>query len=307
MIRKMSSEDIPEVQNIDMLCFSSEHPRRTEGIEIYMKKSSASLVYEENNKVKGYIFNHVWGNFGWFGAFGIHPEFQGKGIGKKLLSETIDMFKKDFKIKNIGMSTMPESPYNIGFYTSLGFKPMYPSLIHERNTCSSEGSHMHTEVKASVVDIENSYTELMLKAKALSGEMSDGLDLLSQLQMIKDGGFGFIIEITFKGMFAGFALCHTKHIRNISTKCLEIRMLCITGSIPFSAAVDEVLGICDDFCRVNFYESIKVFINTGYYDIYSYLFMEKKFKVIQSSFDMIMGDVNYPLNLKGSLLCRWAG
>ena len=129
MIRKMEVNDIEEIKEIDKLCFKIDTKRTTEGIKGYIEKSNnSSIVYEIDNKVVGYNFINIWGSFAWFGPLGVDPKYQSKGIGKALINYTIKMLKEYYKISNIGLNTMPESPYNVGFYMSLGFTPLKLSL-----------------------------------------------------------------------------------------------------------------------------------------------------------------------------------
>lgn len=65
----------------------------------------------------------------------IHPEYQGQGVGRAMLT---DLFKEYF-VSNLGpivVRTLEETPGNIRFYESLGFKVFRQSLgrvwlIHE--------------------------------------------------------------------------------------------------------------------------------------------------------------------------------
>lgn len=104
------------------MCFKVDVKRTTEGIQGYIKKScNSSLVYEIDNKVVGFNLIHIWGSFGWFWPFGVHAEYQSKGIGKTLINHTIKILKEDYKVPTIGLNTMPESQYNVTFYMRLGF------------------------------------------------------------------------------------------------------------------------------------------------------------------------------------------
>lgn len=129
MIRSMKFKDIEQVKEIDKLCFKAEAKRRTAGIEGYIESSNnASIVCELDNKIVGYNFIHLWGTFGWFGAFGVHPDYQKKGIGKTLIEHTIKILKEGYKVSTIGLITMPESSYNVGFYMNMGFTPLKLTL-----------------------------------------------------------------------------------------------------------------------------------------------------------------------------------
>lgn len=151
MIRKMELKDIEEIKEIDKLCFKTNVKRRNEGIRGYIEASNNScIVYEDNNNVVGFNFIHIWGSFAWFGAFGVHPKYQGKGIGKVLINHTIKTLKDDYKVSTIGLNTMPESQYNVGFYMNLGFAPYKLSLNLKKQIDFSDLSKMPCSDKYSI-------------------------------------------------------------------------------------------------------------------------------------------------------------
>ena len=77
MIRKIKFEDIEAIKEIDQKCFKINAARTTEGIKGYIEKSNySSIVYEIDNKVVGYNFIHIWGDFAWYGPLGVDSEYQ---------------------------------------------------------------------------------------------------------------------------------------------------------------------------------------------------------------------------------------
>jgi GNAT superfamily N-acetyltransferase len=65
---------------------------------------------------------HRSGLEGWMGPLAVHPDYQGQGIGKMIVSSGVEWLKKK-GAKVIGLETMPRTMDNVGFYSSLGFMP----------------------------------------------------------------------------------------------------------------------------------------------------------------------------------------
>lgn len=311
MIRSMTLNDISQIQSLDAAIWKTDTKRRTEGIEVYMKKSKyASLVYELDNKIVGFIFNHIWGNFGWFGFFGVDPNYQNQNIGKELINATIKLMKNDYKIDNIGLATMPYSQYNLGLYTKMGFKPSNLSMNMRVDIDSyNKNKPISEDYAVNFIDIEDSksYTEVVQNIISLSNEISPGLDLSSQLLLIKEGGFGKVLTIKKNTKFVGFALCHTKHIREISTDCIEVRTLTLSNSCNHKEAISTLLSsLCKYGKKIN-YKSLSLDCNLENYEVYEYLLKDCGFKINSSLISLIMGDDEYLKKQNGIVLCRWAG
>ena len=56
-----------------------------------------------------------------FYDIGVHPDFQGKGLGKRVMQNLMDQVK-DKEYVSIGLFAWEGNPTNIPFYESLGFK-----------------------------------------------------------------------------------------------------------------------------------------------------------------------------------------
>lgn len=312
MIRKMELKDIEEIKKIDKLCFKVDAERTAEGIRGYMQASNnSSIVYEINNKVVGFNFIHIWGSFGWFGPLGVDHEYQGKGIGKALIRETIRILKEDYKVSTIGLNTMPESQYNVGFYMSLGFTPLKLSLNLKKQISYMDAEDIATTNKYRVnnIDIgdEENYLKLKEDLKSMSNIISEKLDLTSELHLVKNEDFGTIFTLKKEDEICGVIVCHRKSVREDASKNLAIKLAVIRSSVDYREAIDSIVAFCSKYAHDMDYESISLDCNTCNIDICHYLIGKHIFKIEKNQVMMLMGDVNPFGNKNVILLTRLAG
>ncbi|MDP4177622.1 MAG: N-acetyltransferase [Bacillota bacterium] len=310
MIRKMKEADIEALRILDKLCFKTKTLRRIELMESFINEN-ASLVYEHDGKIIGYIFNHVLGNFGWFGTFGVHPDYRSSHIGKRLINETINIFHNEFKVKNIGLVTMPDSAYNIGFYMNLGFKPERLSL----RLCKDVNKDIFTEdeslknFKIKFVDMKNEieYKNIMTIAKEISENIYSGMDMSPELYQIEKNnmGTGFIVYEDKKPV--GFGVLRNKNVFEVEDTYAHIKLLCLNSEVlSYKKAVDAVLCKTYEYAVSNGLSEIFIDINTFDYDLCSHLIKEHCFKIDRSSLTLIMGDLDFYSNMNGIVMFRTA-
>lgn len=310
MLRSMKFEDIEQVKEIDKLCFKTETKRNSYGIEGYIEASNnASIVYELDNRIVGYNFIHLWGSFAWFGPFGVHPEYQGNGIGKALINHTIKILKEDYKVSIIGLNTMPESSYNVGFYMNMGFSPLKLTLslkkdINSLDFLPTSGNYNVKELK---LNSENDYLNLENKLKSLSCKISKNFDLTSELYLIKNKGFGTVFELKNNDRTCGIAICYTKSIRESSTKDLQIKLAVIDNSVNYKNALNSIIDACTNYAKSISYESISIDCNTYNTEICNYLISKHNFKIQRCFVMLLMGKENPFKSKNALLLTRLAG
>ncbi len=312
MIRKMELRDIEQIQEIDKLCFKSDYERINEGIRGYIESSNNScIVYEEDNKVVGFNFLHIWGSFAWFGAFGVHPKCQGKGIGKEIINYTIKILKEDYKVSTIGLNTMPESQYNVGFYMNIGFTPLKLTLSLKKQLNCKDELEMSDVNKYSInkIDIKNEKSYLALKndLNSISNNISNNLDLSTELHLIRNENFGGAFTMEVQGETYGIVIYHTKSIRNDKLKDLQIKLAIIKDCVDYKEAMDCIVEFCVKYARNIKYESISIDCNTYNAEICNYLMLEHNFKIQKNMIMMIMGEDNIFKDKNTILLTRLAG
>ena len=312
MIRNMEFKDIKEIKEIDKLCFKTDTKRRTESIRGYIEKSNnSSIVYEIDNKVVGYNFINTWGSFAWFGPLGVDPKYQSKGIGKALINHTMKILKEEYKVSTIGLNTMPESQYNVGFYMSLGFTPLKLSLNLEKQIDGLDllKASDFKEYKVNEIDInnENNYLTLKDNLKFMSNEIFNDFDLTSELHLIKNGGFGIVFTLESHHEIHGIIICYTKSIREESEPNLQIKLAIIDNNLEYKEAIDVIIDACTKYSQKINYKSISIDCNTYQTEICNYLMSKHNFKIERTQVMMLMGKDNPFENVDKILLTRLAG
>ncbi len=151
-IRTMQEHDLDRVIEIEAAAFGAWYrqtygreggipPRTQTNVRSCLAKDPAGcFVAEEEDQVVGFVLSRTWGSVGWFGTFSVLPDWQGQGIGKRLVAASLG-YLRQWPSRVIGLSTMPESPYNLGLYLRLGFQ-IRPLTLSLRKSLggSAEGS-----------------------------------------------------------------------------------------------------------------------------------------------------------------------
>jgi ribosomal protein S18 acetylase RimI-like enzyme len=137
-IRQMTTTDIDVVSQLDALAFAAPsrqqgdhspvHPRTHHNVLASLNLNPSGCFVAEADKPIGYIFSRIWGTIGWIGTFGVHPDCQGHGIGRSLLTAAVEHLQ-GAGCMTVGLETMSDSPYNVGFYGHSGFLLTYPTVL----------------------------------------------------------------------------------------------------------------------------------------------------------------------------------
>ncbi len=147
-IRPMLPGDVDAVRELDAQAFTGylrqrgvqdSRPLRTrENVLAGLAINPEGCFVAEADRPVGYIFSRCWGLLGWVGVFGVHPDRHGQGIGRRLLTAAVARLEAA-GCTTIGLETMPDSPYNVGLYTSMGFRPGFSTLTLEREVQAPAG------------------------------------------------------------------------------------------------------------------------------------------------------------------------
>lgn len=163
----------------------------------------AMLWRDEAGGIVAFNIAHCSGVEGWMGPLVVHPDYQGRGLGKSIVTAGIDWLKsQDAKV--IGLETMPRTMDNVGFYSSLGLLPGHMTV-----TVTVEGAASTVQPdRLSKVSSEER-EPLVQQCRALVNDLLPGYDFTREIMLTDKLAIGDTILLRRDGELAAFAICHT--------------------------------------------------------------------------------------------------
>lgn len=117
-IRVCSSGDLDKIMKIENECF--EHPYPEYVFKDYLG-NDLFLVAENKDEIVGYIITDVRKNEGVVISIAVEPDFQRKGIGKELISKTIEKLSTEYIVLTVRVNNEKAKK----FYKELDFERLY--------------------------------------------------------------------------------------------------------------------------------------------------------------------------------------
>ncbi|RIL07143.1 MAG: hypothetical protein DCC71_03970 [Proteobacteria bacterium] len=160
------------------------------------------LALDDAGDPVGYIFTRTFGKVGFFGPFGVVPRAQQSHVGKDLVRATVD-YMKSRGCTTIGLETMPETAYNLGLYTKLGFQ-LGTLTLRMHKELGPGGDELPSNVDVA----EQPDDALLARVRAISESLEDGLDLSKEVALLRKHPVGACLSYRRGGESVGFALCY---------------------------------------------------------------------------------------------------
>ncbi len=188
VIRSLKEADLGEADMVSRLSFGIflglPDPMSFFGDADYIRTRfradpSLSLAAEVDGNFVGSNFIANWGSVGVFGPLTVHPDFWDKGIAKRLLDKTMEIFER-LKTKHIGIFTFSNSPKHVHLYQKYDFWPRFLTTVMSKPVKSEyamkDGQEMIRWTKYSDMQKERS-SEILDNCYSLTDSIYDGLDL----------------------------------------------------------------------------------------------------------------------------------
>lgn len=232
-----------QIRDIDTIAFSREVPRTIENI-IAMSESNPDGCFAaiENGKVAGFLFSKIFGKEGSIGPLAVHPDFQGTGCGKKLLSAGIEYLKSNCSV--IGLEVNPSILKNIYVYNSIGFITAFPTLIF--NTSSVTLKNEPTEIRIQEIDSFNEHGFSLDAVDLWLYEDFNGVSFINEIKSaLKNNGtilaafnnlqaVGFLVYCPTTHPFAWGAVKESEKQSDILLQLVNSLNSLYKGSIPIA-------------------------------------------------------------------------
>lgn len=199
----------------------------------------AMVWRDEGGAIVAFNIVHRSGMEGWMGPLVVHPDYQGRGLGKTIVAAGMDWLKSRGAAV-IGLETMPRTMDNVGFYSALG---MLPGHLTVTVTIDSIASASIPESIARIPEEERE--RAIAECRALTASVLSGHDFTREIALTDTMQIGDTVLLRRGGKLAGFALCHTVPLVDGRVR-EELRVLKLVAATDddFDLLVTQLAAFC---------------------------------------------------------------
>jgi predicted N-acetyltransferase YhbS len=282
-IRSLKEDDLGEADRVARLSFGTflglADPMSFFGDADYIRTRfradpSLSLAAEEDGNFVGSNFIANWGSVGVFGPLTVHPDYWDKGIAKRLLDKTMEIFER-LKTKHIGIFTFSNTPKHVHLYQKYDFWPRFLTAIMSKPVKSEyamkDGQALLSWTKYSEM-LKERPSEILNNCYSLTDSIYDGLDLKVEIQSVANQKLGDTILLTDNksNRLLGLAICHCGPKTEAGSNTCYVKFGSVTASEDRSksANFDELIECCEIFAASEGLSKLAAGVNIGNLDAY---------------------------------------
>lgn len=162
----------------------------------------AMIWRDEKGHLAAFNLVHRSGVEGWMGPLAVRPDRQGHGEGRRIVEEGIAWLRRQ-GARTIGLETMPRTVENIGFYSTIGFRPghLTVTLVHEVDRRGKGGALRLSRAK--------DRAGLLAACTALTDRLAPGVDFSREQDLTERYLLGDTTVVERDGEVVAFALWHS--------------------------------------------------------------------------------------------------
>ena len=165
---------------------------------------SAVLGAYAGDELVGSNFAANWGSFGFFGPLTVRPDLWDRGIARRLLEPTMDLFSR-WGTKQAALFTFPDSPKHIALYEKFGFRRQALTPVMTKTVGDATGGGQWSTFSA----VPRSRRAPTLAAcRALTEMIYPGLDVQGEIRAVCDQRIGETVLVHEGSELVAFAVCH---------------------------------------------------------------------------------------------------
>ncbi len=211
-IRPVREADLDACDRIFRLAFGTflgmPDPLQFAGDTDYIRtrwraSSESALGAEEGGEIVGSNFATRWGSFGYFGPITIRPDLWERGVAKRLLEPTMEIFRR-WGTTHQGLFTFSHSAKHHALYQKFGFYPRFLTSVASKAVTAAPG-----EPAASFAALGGGARDAALAGcREVAESLYEGLDLASEILATDAQKLGDTLLLADGGRLEGFAVCH---------------------------------------------------------------------------------------------------
>jgi len=267
-IRPLIENDLPEADRIFRLAFGTfiglPDPMTFAGDADYVRTRwladpASALGAESAGALIGSNFLTNWGSVGFFGPLTIRPDFWDKGVARRLLEPTMDIFA-EWGTKFATLFTFAQSTKHVHLYQKFGFWPQFLTALMtkpvDQNSIASSWigfSEMAAQERADC-----------LKACAeLTGAIYEGLNVEREIRAVAEQKLGETVMVWDGSNLAGFAVCHCGAGSEAGSGALYVKFGAARPGLAAERNFNRLLEACEALAASRGLEKLDAGVNTA--------------------------------------------
>jgi GNAT superfamily N-acetyltransferase len=247
----------------------------------FLANPSGALAAEINGELVGSNFVTNWGSVGFFGPLSIRPDLWDRGVAKRLVESTINLFE-EWGTKHVGLFTFSHSPKHLGLYQKFGFWPWFLTAVMSKPVDVAVDKRAATAThenglnwsKYSELTKENQQAECLDACRALTNSIYEGLDLKQEITAVKIQKLGDTVLLWNRNNNAeerrllGLAVCHWGAGSEAGSKTCYVKVGAIQPGHNAGLFFGHLLNVCEELAREQGMPSLAAGVNTGRHEAY---------------------------------------
>lgn len=196
--------------------------------------ADGALVWRDRSgAIAAFNMVHASGAEGWMGPLAVRPDYQGRGVGRAIVTVGSALLRER-SCRVIGLETMPRTIENVGFYSTLGFRPghLTISMVNEASRRAERPPLGSSDPSGQWIDA----------CRRLTLTLAPGVDFTREISLTLEQRLGDVSLLRRNGELVGYALWHSAALA-AGRPADELRVLKLVAADPdaFRALTEGLL------------------------------------------------------------------
>jgi predicted N-acetyltransferase YhbS len=222
---------------------------------------SAAFAAEVDGKLVGSNIAINWGSVGVFGPLSVHPDFWGQGIAQRLVEATIAQFDQ-WKIRQAGLFTFPNSSKHHALYQKFGFYPRFLTFIMVKPIEAAQQQDL-SGAKYSELDAQQQAQYLKACSK-LTDAIYPGLDLSREILAVHAQNLGDTVLLSDETELTGFAICHCGAGTEAGSDVCFVKFGAVRPGVQAGERFEQLLNLCEAYGATQKMSRLMAGVNTSH-------------------------------------------
>ena len=207
----------------------------------WLADPKAAFCAEVNGELVGSNFATSWGSFGFFGPLTVRPDLWDKGIAKRLLERTMELFDR-WGTEHAALLTFPNSGKHIALYQKFGFWPRFLTPIMSKPV-QQKAEAMEWSKYSDVQEKER--TKCLDACSSLTGAIFEGLDVRREILAAHAQKLGETVLLWDRGDLVGMAVCHCGAGSEAGSGNCYVKFGAVRPGVGVRANFERLLDACE--------------------------------------------------------------